>query len=161
MSRIGNAYKWYKYFTQSLDTNFERPYMQILDNMGFGKTNLTKLIDEGFLTNNHVYSIINRIASDAANIPVIIEHTASNGDVEQITEGDFYDFVHKPNADNNYKSFTYQSIVYQLTTGNEIHYGVQGVGSTHFSERWNLAPQYITPKVTKTVVGPRAASYKY
>lgn len=160
MSRIGNAYKAF-IGGPSLNSDFEKPFLQILSNMGFGKSDLKKVVDEGYVTNNHVYSIINRIAEDAANIPVIIENKLSNGDIEIITEGDFYNFVHGPNQDNNYKSFTYQSIVYQLATGNEVQYGVQGVGSAHFSERWNLAPQYITPKVNKTIVGPRATSYKY
>ena len=145
----------------SLNQGYEAPFLKILSNMGYGDTDLKKLLKEGYITNNHVYSIINRIAEDAASIPVVIENKLSDGTVEVIEEGDFYNFVHNPNVDNNYKSFTYQSIVYQLTTGNEVQYGIQGIGSKHFAERWNLAPQYITPKVNKTIVGPRASSYKY
>ena len=160
MSRIGNAFKAFM-GGNSLNQGYETPFLKILSNMGYGDTDLKKLLKEGYITNNHVYSIINRIAEDAANIPVVIENKLSDGTVEVIEEGDFYNFVHNPNVDNNYKSFTYQSIVYQLTTGNEVQYGVQGIGSKHFAERWNLAPQYITPKVSKTIIGPRASSYKY
>lgn len=158
MSRFGNAFKAF-IGNQSLNQDFEKPFMTILSNLGFGETTLKKLIKEGYTSNNHVYSVIDRIASDAAAIPLIIEEINSNGEAEIVTEGDFYNFVHNPNEDNNYKSFVYQSIVYQLTTGNTIQYGVKGVQA--FNERWNLAPQYITPKVQNYITGPRATSYKY
>lgn len=158
MSRFGNAFKAF-IGNQSLNQDFEKPFMTILSNLGFGETTLKKLIKEGYTSNNHVYSVIDRIASDAAAIPLIVEEINSNGETEIVTEGDFYNFVHNPNEDNNYKSFVYQSIVYQLTTGNTIQYGVKGVQA--FNERWNLAPQYITPKVQNYITGPRATSYKY
>lgn len=158
MSRFGNAFKAF-IGNQSLNQDFEKPFMTILSNLGFGETTLKKLIKEGYTSNNHVYSVIDRIASDAAAIPLIVEEINSNGEKEIVTEGDFYNFVHNPNEDNNYKSFVYQSIVYQLTTGNTIQYGVKGVQA--FNERWNLAPQYITPKVQNYITGPRATSYKY
>lgn len=158
MSRFGNAFKAF-IGNQSLNQDFEKPFMTILSNLGFGETTLKKLIKEGYTSNNHVYSVIDRIASDAAAIPLIVEEINSDGEKEIVTEGDFYNFVHNPNEDNNYKSFVYQSIVYQLTTGNTIQYGVKGVQA--FNERWNLAPQYITPKVQNYITGPRATSYKY
>lgn len=158
MSRFGNAFKAF-IGNQSLNQDFEKPFMTILSNLGFGETTLKKLIKEGYTSNNHVYSVIDRIASDAAAIPLIVEEINSDGETEIVTEGDFYNFVHNPNEDNNYKSFVYQSIVYQLTTGNTIQYGVKGVQA--FNERWNLAPQYITPKVQNYITGPRATSYKY
>lgn len=158
MSRFGNAFKAF-IGNQSLNQDFEKPFMTILSNLGFGETTLKKLIKEGYTSNNHVYSVIDRIAADAAAIPLIVEEINSNGETEIVTEGDFYNFVHNPNEDNNYKSFVYQSIIYQLTTGNTIQYGVKGVQA--FNERWNLAPQYITPKVQNYITGPRATSYKY
>ena len=145
----------------SVGQNNEKQFMTILANLGFGKTDLKKVIDEGFLINTYVYSIINRIAETGADIPLIIEAKNSKGEIEIVTEGDFYNFVHNPNKENNYKSLTYQSLVYQLATGNEFQYGVKGIGTTAFTERWNLAPQYITPKVSTNITGPYATSYKY
>ena len=142
------------------DENYEKRFMTVLKNLGFGKTDLKKVLDEGFLINTYVYSIINRIAETGADIPVIIE-AWNNDEYEVITDGDFYNFVHNPNRENNYKSLTYQSLVYQLTTGNEFQYGVKGVGTTAFTERWNLAPQYITPKVASAITGYYATSYGY
>tara|TARA_R110002126_G_scaffold266736_1_gene410078 strand:- start:3598 stop:4953 length:1356 start_codon:yes stop_codon:yes gene_type:complete len=159
MSRLTEAFK--SLTTKSHKVIGERSFMKILDNIGFGQKSIENLIKEGYLTNNHVYSIINRIASTGADIPIVIKNRLKDGTEEIVMDGDFYNFVHSPNNENNYKSFTYQSLVYQLATGNEVQYGVRGVGSNHFSERWNLAPQYITPKVQNVLTGPKATSYKY
>lgn len=159
MSRLTEAFKSLTGKSQ-LNIDGEKSFMKILSNIGFGEQTAEKLLEQGYLTNNHVYSIINRIASSGSDIPVIIKNKLKDGTEEIITEGDFYDFVHNPNKENNYKSFTYQSLVYQLTTGNEVQYGVKG-GLGAFNERWNLAPQYITPKVTNLITGPKATSYKY
>jgi len=160
MSRFALALKA---LTGNLNVNLhgESQFMKIFSNFQFGDANLEKFVNQGFISNNQVYSIINRIAEDAANIPIIIENKNSDGSIEVVEEGDFYNFVHKPNAVDTYKSFVYQSIVYQLVTGNEIQYGVKGIGSNMFSERHNLAPQYITPKVKETITGFVATSYKY
>ena len=159
-SRLGNFFKSFSN-SNKYDENYERRFMTILSDLGFSKTDLKKSVEEGFLANTYIYSIINRIAETGSDIPIIIEAKRNNGDVEIITEGDFYNFVHKPNSENNYKSFTYQSLVYQLATGNVFQYGVKGIGNEAFSEAWNLAPQYIVPKVAYALTGAYATSYKY
>jgi len=159
MSRLTEAFK--ALTGKSHNVNGEKSFIKLLSNIGLGEKSIEKYLEEGYLSNNHVYSIINRIASSGADIPVIIKNVLRDGEEEIVREGDFYNFVHNPNNENTYKSFTYQSLVYQLATGNEIQYGVKGVGSQHFSERWNLAPQYIIPKVTNLITGPQATSYKY
>jgi HK97 family phage portal protein len=160
MSRFGIALKAFVN-PQNYNQDFEKNFLTILRNAGFGEKDLKKVLEDGFVSNTYVYSIINRIAEAAADIPIIIEQKNSRGEIEIVNEGDFYDFVHKPNSRNNYKSLTYQSIVYQLATGNEVQYGVKPSGFNYFTERWNLAPQYIEPKVKETIVGPIATSYKY
>jgi len=158
-SRIGTALKAFVN-PSKFNEDSERSFMTILSNLGYNKTSLKTALDEGYLINTYVYAIVNRIAETGADIPIIIER--KDGDeVEIVTEGDFYDFVHKPNEENNYKSFTYQSLVYQLCTGNEFHYGVMGVGNKAFTERWNLAPQYIVPKTSIRITGAYATSYRY
>jgi HK97 family phage portal protein len=159
MSRLTEAFK--ALTGKSHNVNGEKSFIKLLSNIGLGEKSIEKYLEEGYLNNNHVYSIINRIASSGADIPVIIKNVLRDGEEEIVREGDFYNFVHNPNNENTYKSFTYQSLVYQLATGNEIQYGVKAVGFQHFSERWNLAPQYIIPKVTNLITGPQATSYKY
>ena len=159
-SRLNRVIKAFSNPTNRVDENHERRFLSILSDLGFGKSTLKKSLEEGYLVNTYVYAIINRIAETGADIPIIIESWKGD-EVEIIEEGDFYNFVHKPNPENNYKSFTYQSLVYQLATGNEFQYGVRGTGMTAFTERWNLAPQYIQPKVSHALTGAFATSYKY
>ena len=158
-SLLGNIFKSFGN-SAKYDEHYERRFMTILSDLGFGSNGMKTSINEGFNLNTYVYSIINRIAETGADIPIIIENKVGD-EIEIITEGDFYNFVHNPNPDNNYKSFTYQSLVYQLTTGNQFHYGVKGIGNAAFNERWNLAPQYINPKVQWALTGAYASSYKY
>lgn len=143
-----------------LDSNSERNILTVLNNFGFGDRSIKSTIDEGYASNTYVYSIINRIAESAADIPIIIER--KKGDkVELVTEGDFYNFVHRPNNEDNWKSWIYKAIVYQLASGNEFQYGVQGEFNQMISERWMLAPQYFDIKSENRATGPVATSYKY
>ncbi len=160
MSRFSYAVKSFINY-KNLNEDFERPFMTILSNIVFGKKSIKKVLKEGFSENTYVYSIINRISESAADIPIIIENKNSKGETEEVLSGDFYNFVHRPNTQDNYKTQVYKSLVYQLATGNTILLGIKGVGGNHFSESWNLAPQYITPRVKNTIVGPQATSYKY
>ena len=159
MSRFKNAFK--ALINPTEQQHYERSFLTILSDLGFNKTDQKKLLNEGYLSNTYVYAIINRICETAADVPIYIEAKNSKGDVEIIEDGDFYNFVHNPNPETNYKTFIYQSLAYQLATGNTFQYGIKGVGSAHFSERWNLAPQYIEPKVAYRLTGAYATSYKY
>jgi len=159
-SRIGTALKAFVN-PQLYSEHYEKRFMTILSEFGFGQKDLKTVIEKGYLTNTYVYAIINRIAETASNIPLLIEAKLPNGDIEIITEGDFYNFVHNPNKEKNYRTFCYESMVYQLATGNVFQYGVKGVGFNNFMERWNLAPQYINPKVEYAITGAYATSYKY
>lgn len=158
-TRLGNAFKALvnpaKY-----NEHYEKRFMTILKNLGFETSGMKTVLNEGYMANTYVYAIINRIAETGADIPIIIENLVGD-DIEIVTEGDFYNFVHKPNPENNYKNVAYQSLAYQLSTGNVFQYGVKGIGNQAFSERWNLAPQYITPKVEYKITGAVATSYKY
>jgi len=141
----------------------------------FGTNNLSTLIEDGFKSNTHIYSIINRICEAGADIPVLIEAIQPNGDVVIVDPKnedfakyrDYYEFVHNPNKNNNYKSFMYAALVYQLTTGNVIQLGINptSLGGTNlggvFLERYNLQPQYIQPVVTHNVWGPEVKEYQY
>lgn len=160
MSRLGIAVKAFVN-PRGYNEDGERNILTILGNIGFGKKSLKEVLNKGYLSNTYVYSIINRIAETAADIPLLIQETNSKGDVEEITEGDFYDFVHRPNKDDNHKSHTYKSLVYQLATGNVFHYGVKPSGLNYFTERWNLAPQYVIPKTKNVITGPQAILWEY
>lgn len=151
---------------RNYDENFERRDLTVLSDIFFGKTTLRKVLQKGYMTNTYVYAIINQIAKSASEIPIIAERRLPDGTWEEILEGDaisgdFYNFVHRPNPNTNYKSFMYEAIVYQLSTGNVFEYGINPVGFPHFSERYTLRPQYMNPKIKVEITGPVATSYKY
>lgn len=128
----------------------------------FGGQNLENLIKQGFQSNTNVYSIINRIAETAADIPIIIEVKRPGSDkIEILTEGEYFDFVHNPNPDTNYKNFKYQSIVMQLATGNVIQYGVTPTGFTEIAEAWNLFPQFMGAETISELTGVKVKKYIY
>lgn len=128
----------------------------------FGTNDLSNQLRQGFQSNTNVYSIINRIAETGADIPIIIEaRRPGSEDVKIITEGNFYDFVHIPNPENNYKTFKYQSIVYQLATGNVIQYAIVPTGFTEISEAWNLQPQHMGAETQSEITGPVVTKYIY
>jgi HK97 family phage portal protein len=132
----------------------------------FGSKNLGAFVRKGYKSNNQVYSIINRIAEKGASIPLRITATLTNGDVVEVLEndtmfGEFYEFVHRPNPEDNYRSFMYAALVFQLTTGNSIQLGIKPTGFSEFYERWNLMPQYIQPEVINNVWGPSVKQYLY
>jgi HK97 family phage portal protein len=136
------GYKWYNYL--------------------LGDKSLKNVMERGFEANTHVFSIINRIAQTGAGLPIVIYDINAKGEKEVISEGDFYNFIHNPNDDNNYKTFTYESLVYQLATGNEVIYGEPLAGMELIKKVYNKAPQYITPqwKVDKTR-GVTPTKYQY
>jgi len=136
------GYKWYNYL--------------------LGDKSLKNVMEQGFESNTYVFSIINRIAQTAAGLPIIIYTINAKGEKEVITEGDFYNFIHNPNEENNYKTFTYESLVYQLSSGNEIIYGEPLAGISYVKKIYNKAPQYITPQwQVDKVRGITPTKYRY
>ena len=71
MSRLTEAFK--ALTGKSHNVNGEKSFIKLLSNIGLGEKSIEKYLEEGYLNNNHVYSIINRIASSGADIPVIIK----------------------------------------------------------------------------------------
>jgi len=131
----------------------------------FGSQNIEQSLSKGYQSNTYVYSIIDRIAQTGAGLPKIIEAIQPNGDIEIVDENnskyaEYYNFVNKPNPQTNYKSFKYQSLVYQLATGNVMQLGVQPTGFP-IQQAWNLQPQHMTADVTNKITGPEVKEYHY
>lgn len=134
----------------------------------FGSHDLGTLTRQGFQSNTYIYSIINRIAETGSNIPVIVEAIKPDGEVVIVEPEspefnkykEYYQFVHKPNKDNNYKSFKYESLVYQLTQGNVMQLGIQPTGFP-ISEAHNLQPQHFGAETRNEITGPVVTKYTY
>jgi len=173
MNRISAAWDTFRNF----NSPFQKWGNQYFTRMGFsfGQNNLQTLITDGYKSNTQVYSIINRIAEAGADIPLTIEAVQPDGSIVLVHPQmenfskyqDFYNFVHRPNPDNNHRSFMYASLVYQLTTGNVVQLGIMpssfegtDLGGV-YEERYNLQPQYIRPTVKHRVTGPIVTEYDY
>ena len=140
--------------------DFGMPFMTVLSSFSFGKKNLKKVVDDGYINNTYVYSIINRIAETGTHLPIKVMR--QKGDViEELEDGEFYDFVHKPNENETWRDWFYKSLVYQLAAGNNIQYGVKPIFGGVFKERYILAPQYVEIKHKNTITGPVATKYIY
>ena len=127
----------------------------------FGKNKPKKSFDEGFNTNTYVYSIINRIVNTATSIPIVVEKKGKADKWEELTSGEFYDFVHNPNPNENFYNLFKKGLTYYLVTGNNIFHGVKGVGNPAFSETHILSPLNIEPIIKTSMYGVYADSWKY
>lgn len=127
----------------------------------FGKDGKASGIKEGFVLNSYAYSIIHRIATTAADIPVEIYEYLADGTKELVEDGDFYELVHNPNEYGNYATMLYEAMVFQLANGNTIEYPVTPIGFQVPTKRYNLYPQYVNIKATETFYGYKAEQYKY
>lgn len=127
----------------------------------FGKNKPKKSFDEGFNSNTYVYSIINRIVNTATSIPIIVEKKSKQDKWEELTDGEFYNFVHNPNPNENFYNLFKKGLIYYLVTGNNIFHGVKGVGSPAFSEIYILSPLNIEPTIKTSMYGVYADNWKY
>jgi len=105
-----------------------------------------KLINEGYASNTDVYSIISKIIRTGANIPYEIVKRNTDGTEEVLTSGAFYDSVMQPNKRQNKFEFTEDALGYQLTTGNELLYGMKPAGMDLVSQVHIVPTQYVQIK---------------
>lgn len=127
---------------------------------------LKEVMEKGFEGNTYVYSIINRIAQTGAGLPLNIFTVNSQNERELVTpkdtkSRDFFNFIHNPNLNSSRKQFVYESLVYQLATGNELIIGEELPGLDYVKQVFNLAPQYITPEWQVSRFGVEATKYRY
>jgi phage portal protein BeeE len=81
-------------------------------NKGYG-------IDSGYAGNTDIFAIINMIKSKAIDIPLKLQKTV-NDETEEVTSGELFDFINKPNQQQTLSEFNENLILYYLTTGNSI-----------------------------------------
>lgn len=126
-----------------------------------GNKSLKSVMEAGYEGNTYVFSIINRIAQTGAGLPVVIWEVDAKGERKEVVDGDFFKFIHNPNENNNLKTFVYESLVYQLASGNEMIYGEELPGLNHVKKIYNLAPQYIIPEWEVNRSGVVPTKYRY
>ena len=81
-------------------------------NKGFG-------INEGYAANTDVFAIINMIKSKSIDVPLKLQKIV-NDEIEDVTNGEIFDFLQNPNEQQTLSEFNENLILYYLTTGNAI-----------------------------------------
>ena len=127
----------------------------------WGKSDQASYVNEGFSLNTYVYSIVNRICETASDIPIKLFKIDSSGDKEEITSGEIFDFIHRPNEDMSYKDFTHEALAYKLISGNTIQYRLIPIGFKTPTKRYNLATQYLQVDSKETFKGYQPTLFKY
>lgn len=160
MGRITNAIKVLAGYPPEIMEGNARTF-SFFSEFNFGQNKPKKNFDEGFNSNTYVYSIINRIVNTATSIPIIVENKNKLNEWEVLEEGDFYNFVNKPNPNENFYNLFEKAIIYFLVNGNAIFNGVKGIGNPAFSEIHVLSPLNMEPDLKTSMYGVYADNWKY
>ena len=125
--------------------------------------NQKKMVDDGYGSNADLYGVANFIINNAAEIPwKLLKMETING-VQQkveVTEGDFYNFIHKPNEFDTGKSFRRDSVGYRILTGDSFWLKEVPIGFKHVRELSVVASIFVEPIVDKNDILGRVRSYK-
>ena len=125
-------------------------YLQSLySHLTFGVSSLTyqnfnQLIKEGYQTNVDVYSVINWISEQAAEIPIIVEEY-KNGGWEANPIHPLQKLIDHPNPYQSGQEFRIQSFGFYNTTGNSFIYAPRlesGVNQGQALEMWIMPTQF-------------------
>ncbi len=96
-------------------------------------TNMTGQLIDGYMDNETVYSIINKIADTASSVPLELQD--DKGDV--IESHWINDLIANPNPDNSFKEILFNYYVYLLSIGNSFIYAPKMAGGTS-AELWTM-----------------------
>lgn len=101
-----------------LEKALQRPTM-IDNNPISAPRNLKSDLLEGYLKNEIVYSIVNKIAETASNVPIELQTL----DGEVVENHWVNKLLKQPNKDNSFKELAYAYYIYLLSIGNSYIYG--------------------------------------
>lgn len=106
--------------------------------------NLEQLIDEGFKRNVDVFSVINWIAENAANIPLRVERLV--GDKYELDpNSELQKLIDRPNPYQSGLEHRHQAFGFYQTTGNTFIYAPrleEGINQGQTKEMWIMPSQY-------------------
>ena len=160
MGRITNAFKALVGLPPEIMEANTRAF-SFFSEFNFGTNKPKKNFSEGFNANTYVYSIINRLANSATSIPILVEKKNKLNEWDLLEDGDFYNFVHNPNPNENFYNLFKKAYIYYLVTGNNIFHGVKGTGIPNFSEIHILSPLNIEPTIKTSIYGVYADNWRY
>lgn len=125
-------------------------------------------IKNGYNTNPFVYSVVNRLAGLAADIPLKVQkvidskkfakymsldfeakatnkaHQLKAQSVEDMPDHDLQHLLNRPNAEQGYYEFAKSYYIDKLVTGNSFVFGMEPTEGRPPVELWNLPPLGVT-----------------
>ena len=107
--------------------------------------NSDSYIKQGYRYNADLYSIINKIGDDLADIPVKLVNEDEEGEQEEIKSHPLIDIIRKPNPQMSGKEYDKTQYKFFLATGNLFENGVgpdAGVNAGRFMELYPMPPQF-------------------
>jgi len=107
------------------------------------------LINEGFVSNTDVYSIVKKHTETASSIPFVLNEIDRDGKKEAVTSGEYYDLLQQPNSTQSIKEFKEQATGFLLLTGDTFLNNLVGVGSSVVDEINILESQLTEVQVSK------------
>ena len=158
--------------TMSIDPN-NQVIRQLYEKLGFtlnlNPYELKSYVQEGYLLNPHVYSVINKIIRPSAEIPFYLyekvadkkkefnryKSAMDSGDIitaeryskkalkEVTTIKELSQFLETPNEFQTFQEWQEQGMGFHLLTGEEFIYGLapSGFAETYFTKLYNMPPQ--------------------
>lgn len=109
-----------------------------------------KLIDEGYVSNTDVYSIVKKHTETASSIPFVLKEIDKDGKKEVVTSGEYYDLLQRPNPMQSIKEWKEQATGFLLLTGDMFLNNIVGVGSSVVDEINILESQLTDVNVNKS-----------
>ena len=134
---------------------------------GFSSNNENNqgLINTGYASNVTVYSIIKKIASNAADVPKILIDATNPDEVERITDGEVFEMLQHP-AIYQGKSLSQNDyfetvITYLLSTGDVYQRGLTSIGFGDLWQQLEILPSGFTMPITGNSYLDGARGYQF
>ncbi len=143
LSRVSKPKPNENLLKKALYTTFYAPFTPITP-----ATNQTGQLVDGYMDNDTVYSIINRIATTASTVP--LELLDKNGD--PVESHWINDLINTPNPDNSFTQILFNYYVYLLSIGNSYVYLPKLAGGKT-TELWTM-PSDLVNVVSGTFYEP-------
>ena len=134
---------------------------------GFSSNNENNqgLINTGYASNVTVYSIIKKIASNAADVPKILIDATNPDEVEMITDGEVFEMLQQPAIYQGRKlsqnDYFETVITYLLSTGDVYQRGLTSVGFGDLWQQLEILPSGFTTPITGNSYLDGARGYQF
>lgn len=128
---------------------------QVGGSFGFNRFNKRKLIEDSYLKNDAVFSIIKKGASKAANTIIWrVMLVDTNGDHEEVFDTELNELLNKPNSYQTQSDWREQALTYLMASGESFMGGIEPVGFPTFSSLHNLPSDLTSFEMGKLLTDP-------